>query len=77
MTVGKLDGFLNVKNSFFSLLKLTFQRFSQLLFFSKSEFKIAALLSGSFNASDTLVSSAKCFITDSIFFGYVVYIYEK
>ena len=29
--------------------------------------KIAALLSGSFNASDTLVSSAKSFITDSVF----------
>ena len=38
-----------------------------MLIFSKSEFKIAALLSGSFNASDTLVSSAKSFIIDSIY----------
>ena len=35
--------------------------------FSNLEFKIAALLSGSFNASDTLVSSAKSFTTHSVF----------
>ena len=45
--------------------------------FSNLEFKIAALLSGSFNASDTLVSSAEKFYNRFNIFGYVVYIYMR
>ena len=48
-----------------------------MLIFSKSEFNTAALLSGSFNGSDTLVSSVKKFYNRFNIFGYVVYIYMK
>ena len=63
-----LQSLVILRRTVLSSLNFTFHFLAQCLILSKSEFNISARISGSFNASDKLVSSANNLIVDSISF---------